>query len=169
MLGGRCFSCTPPPKLCVFCYILLDLLFLYLVVLCQLSVCSILATMFHFIPYPSSILFYNFASIGISYGFQAWIGSELGITRTHTHTHTRAYTHTVPMWISLPAIAVYSTHTHTHIHTHAHTHTHSTDVDLSPSNSSVQYNGAMVSLHIPKQFFSRRGGHCLTRVDYDVC
>ena len=105
------------PKLCHVIFpslSLSDLLFLYLVVLCQLSICSILATVVHFIPHPNSILFYNFASIGISYGFQSWIGSELvsHTHRIHTHTHTNTNTHThsraAPMWISLPAIVMYS-------------------------------------------------------------
>lgn len=107
-----------------------DLLFLYLVVLCQLSLCSIVATLVHFISFPNSVVLYNFASIGISYGFLTWIEGECDYAHVHTHT--------LPMWVSVPSIAI----------PHTRMRAHSTDVGVPSSHSHVQYCRSLASQHI---------------------
>ncbi len=80
-------------------------------VLALLSVATVLATLFSVVPYPNSIVVYLFAIIGLSYGAQSWLGSELPLTHTHTHTHTHTpiHSHTLaPMVVSLPALMLYS-------------------------------------------------------------
>ena len=53
---------------------LTGLLQLYLVVLCVLSTCSILATLLHSIPHPNHVVFYNFSVIAAAYVLQNTIG-----------------------------------------------------------------------------------------------
>ena len=49
------------------------ILSLYLTVLCVLNICSLVATLMHPIPYPNSILFYNFAVLGLAYIFHQYL------------------------------------------------------------------------------------------------
>lgn len=60
---------------CAFKFVYLaGLIQVYLVVLCMLSLCSILATLLHSIPHPNHVMFYNFAVFGISYIIQLTLG-----------------------------------------------------------------------------------------------
>ena len=64
------------------------LLTVYLVVLCVLSVCSVVATLLHFIAYPNNVTMFNFAVLGVALAAEHWLGGTVHWTHTHTHTHT---------------------------------------------------------------------------------
>ena len=49
------------------------LLTVYLIVLCMLSVCSVIATLLHFIVYPNNITLFNFAVIGVALATSYWL------------------------------------------------------------------------------------------------
>lgn len=59
------------------------ILSLYLTVLCVLNICSLVATLMNPIPYPNSILFYNFALLGLAYVFHQYLE---GMCPAHTCT-----------------------------------------------------------------------------------
>jgi len=67
---------------------LLEVLSLYLIIVCALSICSLLATLLHSVPYPNSIVIYNFSLLGLAYVF---------------HRHLQ-----VLFWPLLASVVVYS-------------------------------------------------------------
>ena len=50
---------------------------MYLVVLCMLSVCVVMATLLHFIIYPNNITMFNFAAIGVAMAANYWLRGVL--------------------------------------------------------------------------------------------
>ena len=72
--------CLGHPNYCPPHYFILltALLEVYVVVLCFLSFCSILATLVHSIPHPNHIVVYNFALLAASYALQTTIEGGCG-------------------------------------------------------------------------------------------
>lgn len=83
-----------------------DLLFLYMNLVIQMSLATILSTLLHIVPYPNSVVFYLFACGSISYLFQWWIGSEY--TQFDKLVVMLATIPSAPMLLSLPTLLLFS-------------------------------------------------------------
>ena len=60
----------------------------YLTIVCALSICSLLATLLHSVPYPNSIVIYNFSLLGLAYVFHRHLqGTGYSSSYTPTYTH----------------------------------------------------------------------------------
>ena len=89
----------PPP-------LLVGLLSLYQILLCIMSVCSVLGTLLHAIPHPNHIVFYNFAALGVSYALYHWLEGEGSFSPPSSHHSSLSAP--VPLWPILAGVGIYT-------------------------------------------------------------